>query len=318
MDSSTLVVNSSTTVGSDSLATAWSGPAGTWCTRSPGSTSTAGRQVGRPGPGEHVAGDPGPGQGGGELAHVDVHATPVARAWLGQRGRVQREDGEAAHGVGEPTGGPTFRTGAGSARTVREWSWTWDDVAEAVVGGSRGGAPACRSRPVRRKVRCPPGPGRCRSGAVGSDALAVGVSAGCRGLGLLVLELAAEGEVDADQRLLLLLADGLVGHDRPAQVGRAFGRVENAGLDVERLGGDAQRLGDLLEDLGRGAAQAALDLAEIRVRDAGELGEMAQRQSSGPPLLTDERPEIVPAVRWGPCSLDGVRAHSSKRTARRP
>ncbi len=64
------------------------------------------RQVGRPGPGEDVAGDAGPGQRGGQLPDIDVHATPVARAWLSQRGRVQRQDGKAAHGVAEPTGGP--------------------------------------------------------------------------------------------------------------------------------------------------------------------------------------------------------------------
>ena len=57
-----------------------------------------GREVGRPGPREDVAGDTGAGQRGGELAHVDVHAASVTGARLGQRGRVQGEDGEAAHG----------------------------------------------------------------------------------------------------------------------------------------------------------------------------------------------------------------------------
>ena len=98
MRSSTPAVNSSTTPGSDSLGRASRGPAGTWWTRSPGSTSTTGGQVGRPGPGEHVAGDAGAGQGRGQLADVDVHAAAVARAGLGQGRGVQGQDGEPAHG----------------------------------------------------------------------------------------------------------------------------------------------------------------------------------------------------------------------------
>ena len=42
MRSSTPAVNSSTTAGSDSLGSVSRGPAGTWWTRSPGSTSTTG------------------------------------------------------------------------------------------------------------------------------------------------------------------------------------------------------------------------------------------------------------------------------------
>lgn len=34
---------------------------------------------------------------GRELPNVNVHATPVASAWLGQRRCVQREDGKGAH-----------------------------------------------------------------------------------------------------------------------------------------------------------------------------------------------------------------------------
>ena len=112
----------------------------------------------------------------------------------------------------------------------------------------------------------------------------------------LVVVIAAEREVDAHQGLLLLFADVLVGHDRPGQVGGPVGGLEDAGLDVEGLGGDTQRLGDLLEDLGRGPAQPALDLAQVRVRDAGQLRETAQREARRATLLTDERAQIVPAV----------------------
>ena len=47
-----------------------------------------------------------------------------------------------------------------------------------------------------------------------------------------------------------------------------------------------QRLGDLLEDLGRGPAQPAFDLAQVRVRHAGLLGELPQRQPRRQALLT--------------------------------
>ena len=63
----------------------------------PGLDLHHGRKVGRPRTGEHVAGDAGAGQGGRELADVDVHAATVARAGLGQGGGVQGEDGEPAH-----------------------------------------------------------------------------------------------------------------------------------------------------------------------------------------------------------------------------
>ena len=38
---------------------------------------------------EHVGGDAGLGEGGHQLAHVDVHAAAVALTGLGERGRVQ-------------------------------------------------------------------------------------------------------------------------------------------------------------------------------------------------------------------------------------
>src|SRR5205085_10919677 len=95
--------------------------------------------------------------------------------------------------------------------------------------------------------------------------------AGCTAL------LIPERLVDLEQRLLLALGDPRVGPDRGLDVG--FGRfVEDPGPDVQRLGRDLQALGDALEDLRGRLAQTPLDLAEVRVRDAGELAQLAQRQ----------------------------------------
>ena len=90
--------------------------------------------------------------------------------------------------------------------------------------------------------------------------------------------------------------------------GVPLGRLEDPCLHVEGLGRDAQRLGDLLEDLGRGPPQPALDLAQIRVGDAGQLRETPEREAGGGSLLTDEGPEVEPTVAL-------VRAHCCKRTA---
>ena len=73
------------------------GPASTWTTRNPGSTSTTSGDVGVPAAGEHVGLHARLGQGRHQLADVDVHAPAVALPGLGERRRVQREDGEAAH-----------------------------------------------------------------------------------------------------------------------------------------------------------------------------------------------------------------------------
>ena len=131
--------------------------------------------------------------------------------------------------------------------------------------------PRCRRRPRRRRRLVRTGSGQ-------------------------VLVLVAERQVDPHERLLLLLGQVLVGEDVPRQVGVAGRALEDAGLDVEGLGRDAQGLGDLLEDLGRGPAQAPLDLAQVRVRDPGQLGQAPQRQPGRAALLADERPELVEAL----------------------
>ena len=279
MDSSTSAVNSSTTVGSDSLGTACERAGGHVVHPEAGLDLDHGRQVGRPGPGEDVAGHAGAGQRGGQLAHVDVHAAAVARAGLGQRGGVQREDGEAAHGAQSLPAARVPNWASRSSSPEGPGPGRRSRPAGSAVPDAAGVRDAGRQAPVDRPADRVRRAGR-RAWAVGSPP-AVAAHGAAAAACLLVLVLAAEGEVDAHQRLLLLLADGLVGHDGPGQVGRAVGRLEDAGLHVERLGRDAQRLGDLLEDLGRGPAQPALDLAQIGVGDAGQLGEPAQREPGG-------------------------------------
>ena len=68
------------------------------------------------------------------------------------------------------------------------------------------------------------------------------------------------------------------------------------GPDVEGLRGDLQGPGDLLEDLGRGLPQAPLDLAQVRVRDARQLGELAQREVPDAALVADELAQVAPAM----------------------
>ena len=82
--------------------------------------------------------------------------------------------------------------------------------------------------------------------------------------------------------------------DRPAELSAlqrvAAGGVEDAGADVQGLGRDAQRLGDLLEHLGRGTPQPALDLAQVGVGDPGLLSQLTQGELGGDALLA----EVVP------------------------
>src|SRR4051794_34172891 len=72
--------------------------------------------------------------------------------------------------------------------------------------------------------------------------------------------LRAEGLVDLEQDLLLPFGDGDVAQDRRRDVGLGLSLLEDPCLHVERLGADPQCLRNLLQDLGAGPAQAALDL----------------------------------------------------------
>ena len=74
------------------------GPAVTWWTRKPGSTTTTSRAVGVVAPGEDVDLVAESRQRAREFAHVDVHPAAVAGTGLGQGRRVIGEDGESSHG----------------------------------------------------------------------------------------------------------------------------------------------------------------------------------------------------------------------------
>jgi hypothetical protein len=119
----------------------------------------------------------------------------------------------------------------------------------------------------------------------------------------------SEGQVDLDQRLLLVLRNVVIREDLPGQVVLAvLSRLEDPGLDVEGLGRYLQRPGDLLEDLGGRSPQPALDLAQVGVGDAGQLREPANRQSGRASLLSDELSEVVPTP-------GGLCGHAVQRTA---
>ena len=120
-------------------------------------------------------------------------------------------------------------------------------------------------------------------------------------------DLAEHAAVDGDQGRLLLVAEAFVGADRVlgrrrfrGVAVRGFARgagghlVDEAGLGHQRLRGDVERVGDLLEHAHRGLVQAALDLAEVRVRQVGQLRELAQGQVGHPALGADEGAERLP------------------------
>jgi GNAT superfamily N-acetyltransferase len=99
---------------------------------------------------------------------------------------------------------------------------------------------------------------------------------------------APERLVDVDEDLLLPLTQHRVGKDGGHHFGAAVSRLEDPGSHVELFGRDGQALGDLLQDVRAGLAEPPLDLRQIRVRHAGEAGELAQRDVRLLALLTDE------------------------------
>jgi hypothetical protein len=63
--------------------------------------------------------------------------------------------------------------------------------------------------------------------------------------------------------LFLPFGEPRLAKDRGDQVAVLCVGIEDARPQVERLGADPQRLGDVLEDLGGGLAQTALDLRQV-------------------------------------------------------
>src|SRR5260370_34523268 len=105
--------------------------------------------------------------------------------------------------------------------------------------------------------------------------------------------LLAERLVDLEQHLLLPLGELWIGQHRLAHPGTGRPVLQEARLDVERLRRYPQPAGDLLQDVGARAAQAPLDLAQVRVGDARRLGQLAERDLGLLPLLAD-----VGSDRW--------------------
>ncbi len=102
-----------------------------------------------------------------------------------------------------------------------------------------------------------------------------------------------ERPVDLEEHLLLALGQRRIAHHGGDEVGGIAPLVEDPGTHVERLGRDAQPACDALQDLGRRLAQPSLDLAEVRVGDAGELAQLPERQPRVATLVADEVAEVV-------------------------
>ena len=104
--------------------------------------------------------------------------------------------------------------------------------------------------------------------------------------------LGPEGPVDADEGIPLIRGECGIPPDLRDHVHGVGAVLEDAGADVEALGGDGQRAGDLLEDLGGRPPQSPLDLAQVGIGDLGELGELAHREVGNTALLADEAAEV--------------------------
>src|SRR4051812_44268932 len=100
--------------------------------------------------------------------------------------------------------------------------------------------------------------------------------------------LPAEGLVDVHEHLLLALGQALVRENRRDHLWATAARLEDSGPHVKLLSRDAKSFGDLLQDVCAWLAQPSLDLGEVRVRDAGETSQLAQRNLGLLALLTDE------------------------------
>ena len=62
--------------------------------------------------------------------------------------------------------------------------------------------------------------------------------------------------------------------------------------DVQRLHADPQSVRDLLQDVGGGLAQPALDLRQVRIGDVSEFGQFPDRDLGPLTLGADERADV--------------------------
>lgn len=120
----------------------------------------------------------------------------------------------------------------------------------------------------------------------------------CRSRPILLLP---EGAVDPDQGEFVLGGEKRICFDVPDQIAARARAVENSRLDVQGLRRDMERPGDLLEDVCGRFTQPALDLAQIRIGNPGELGKTSQGEPRHVALLADELPEVTPAINRVSC-----------------
>lgn len=102
----------------------------------------------------------------------------------------------------------------------------------------------------------------------------------------------AEQQVDMEECLPLVFGQEPVRKDGSRQVNVVLSgnlaRLQDPSTDVQGLRRYSQGLRDLLEYLGRRATQSPFNLAEVRVRYAGKLGEPPQRHAGRASLFPDE------------------------------
>ena len=122
-----------------------------------------------------------------------------------------------------------------------------------------------------------------------------GIAARYRRHPLLHLVLGEEALVDLDQDLFLVVGQVVLGPDGSDQVGLGF-LVEDAGADVKRFRRDLKRSRDLLQDLRARPLQTPFDLAEVRIRDASEVGELPNGEFGLAALLTNVFTEVGDGV----------------------
>src|SRR4051794_8558690 len=106
-----------------------------------------------------------------------------------------------------------------------------------------------------------------------------------------------ERVVDVEQRLLLALIEPRVGeHGQLHRPHLALVEVQDPGADVERLRRDAEPFRELLQHLCRGSAQSTFDLAQVRVRHTGLVGQLPKRKPGGESLLAQVVAEVLDAL----------------------